>query len=153
VSDDLESFFWVLLYLAVKCRGISYEEDMKAVIDQHYDMDDNGNVAGGTGKLFCLRDRELNSSVVKSIVKTPCKDIIEELRALFNDYYRYSKGGLRVPNDPTVNTQREKDPGVLEATTNLSSSEWILKMINGHLSSKLGVDDDSTVVYTRPCFA
>ncbi|KAF8482279.1 hypothetical protein F5888DRAFT_1598029, partial [Russula emetica] len=36
VSDDLESFFWVLLYLVVKCRNITGEdlsENMKGVFD------------------------------------------------------------------------------------------------------------------------
>ncbi|KAF8503824.1 kinase-like domain-containing protein, partial [Russula emetica] len=50
VSDDLESFFWVLLYLVVKCRNITGEdlsENRKDVFDQHTNMDCNGNVTGG----------------------------------------------------------------------------------------------------------
>ena len=57
VSDDLESFFWVLLYLLVKCRNITgkdLSEDMKDVFDKHTDMDRNGNVTGGDGKHLCL---------------------------------------------------------------------------------------------------
>ena len=150
VSDDLESFFWVLLYLVVKCRNITGEdlsENMKDVFDQHTDMDRNGNVTGGKGKLFCLRDGELNSSVVYDLVKTPCGDIIEDLRTLFHDYYLYIPAHVtRISNARTVyESKRERDPRVREATTNLSSSEWILEMINGHLSSKWGVDDDSSL--------
>jgi len=150
VSDDLESFFWVLLYLVVKCRNITGEdltENMKDVFDQHTDMDRKGNVTGGKGKLFCLRDGELNSSVVYDLVKTPCGDIIEDLRALLHDYYRYIPAHeTRISNARSVyEAKRERDSRVREAAKNLSSSEWILEMINGHLSSKWDVDDDGSL--------
>jgi Fungal protein kinase len=150
VSDDLESFFWVLLYIVIKCRnstGEDFTEDMKDVFDQHTDMDRNGNVTGGKGKLFCLLDRELNSSVVYDLVKTPCGDIIEDLRTLFHDYYLYIPAReTRISNARTVyEAKREGDPRVGEAIKNLSSSEWVLEMINGHLASKWDVDDDSSL--------
>ena len=150
MSDDLESFFWVLLYLFVNCRNTTGEdlsEDMKDVFDQHTDMDRNGNVTGGKGKLFCLRDGELNSSVIYDLVKTPCGDIIEDLRTLFHDYYLYIPAHkIRISNGRLVHeAKRERDPRVREATKNLSSSEWILEMINGHLSSEWDVDDDGSL--------
>ena len=150
VSDDLESFFWVLLYLVLKCRNITGEdlsENMKNVFDQHTDMDRNGNVTGGKGKLFCLRDGELNSSIVYDLVKTRCGDIIENLRTLFHDYHRYIPAHeTRISNARRVyETKRGRDPRVQEATKNLSTSEWILEMINGHLSSKWDVDDDGSL--------
>jgi hypothetical protein len=150
VSDDLESFFWVLLYLVVKCRnstGEDLSEGMKDVFDQHTDMDRNGNVTGGKGKLFCLRDGELNSSIVYDLVKTPCGDIIEGFRALFHDYYLHIPAHeTRISNARFIyEAKRERDPRVREATQNLSSSAWILEMINEHLSSKWDVDDDGSL--------
>ena len=150
VSDDLESFFWVLLYLVVKCCNITGDdlsENMKDVFDQHNDMDRNGNVTGGKGKLFCLRDGELNSSVVYDLVKTPCGDIIEDLRTLLHDYYLYIPAHeTRISKARSVyEAKRERDSRVREATKNLSSSKWILDMINGYLSSKWDVEDDSSL--------
>ncbi|KAH8984958.1 hypothetical protein EDB92DRAFT_1766970, partial [Lactarius akahatsu] len=37
VSDDLESFFWVLLYLVVKCKSvgkINLSQNMQSIFDQ-----------------------------------------------------------------------------------------------------------------------
>jgi len=154
VSDDLESFFWVLLYQVVKCRNSTGEDlsaNMKDVFDQHTDMDRNGNVTGGKGKLFCLRDGELDSSVVYDLVKTPCGDIIEDLRTLFHDYYLYIPAHeTRTLNARLVyEAKRERDPRVREAIKNLSSSEWILGMINRYLSSKWDVDDDGSLHKTK----
>ncbi|KAH9017104.1 hypothetical protein EDB83DRAFT_2271270, partial [Lactarius deliciosus] len=58
VSDDLESFFWVLLYMVIKCRSvgkIDLSQDMQNVFDQSEDMDDDGIIRGGRGKLNCLQ--------------------------------------------------------------------------------------------------
>src|SRR6266852_1475680 len=79
VSDDLESFFWVLLYLVVKCRNITREdlsENMKDVFDQHSDMDRNGNVTGGNGKLLFLHNRKFDKTLIRALVNTPCRKII-----------------------------------------------------------------------------
>ena len=122
-------------------------ENMRDVFDQHTEMDRTGNVTGGKGKLFCLRDGELNSSVVYDLVKAPCGDIIEDLRTLFHDYYLY------IPAHETrtskaryvYEAKRERDSRVREATEKLSSSEWILEMINEHLSSGWDVDDDGSL--------
>ena len=120
---------------------------MKSVFDQHSDMDSKGNVTGGKGKLFCLRDGELNSSVVYDLVKTPCRDIIEDLRTLLQGYYLYIPAyETRISNARLVyEAKRERDSRVQEATKNLSSSKWILEMINEHLSYKWDVDDDNSL--------
>ncbi|KAH9992537.1 hypothetical protein BJV74DRAFT_884660 [Russula compacta] len=98
VSDDLESFFWVLLYLV-----------------------------------------------------TPCGDIIEELRTLFRDLY------CHVPLDASISTRaqlsiaakRERDSQVKDARKKLSSSEWILDMMNRHLGSRWDVTDDGSLIKTE----
>jgi hypothetical protein len=150
ISDDLESFFWVLLYQVVKCRnskGLSLEEQMRNVFDQHTEMDHNGIITGGKGKLFCLRDGELNLSIVYNLVKTPCRDIMEELRTLFHDFYLHIPAHEIRDSDALLvyEAKRKRDSRVQEATKNLSSSEWILGMINGYLSSKWDVDDDGSL--------
>jgi len=160
VSDDLESFFWVLLYQVVKCRnskGLSLEEQMRDVFDQHTEMDHNGIVTGGHGKLFCVRNGKLGERTVGTLVETPCGDVIEDLRDLFCDFYLFSEvapdvlentdsGGLRVRENKRKQALRvQKATRVREATTKLSSSEWILEMIKRHLSSEWDVDDDGSL--------
>ena len=140
----------MLLYQVVKCRNskrLSLERQMRNVFDQHTEMDHNGIITGGEGKLFCLRDGGLNLSVVYELVTSPCRDIIEDLRALFHDFY------LHIPANATRNpdallvyeSKRKRDLRVQEAAKNLSSSEWILEMINRYLSSKWDVDDDGSL--------
>jgi hypothetical protein len=143
VSDDLESFFWVLLYLVVKCRNITGEdlsENMKGVFDQHTDMDRNGNVTGGKGKLLCLHNEDFDKTMIRTLVDTPCRKIIEKLRSLFRDVNYSFKGADDDDSDDLVfQTKRQ------EATEKLASSEWILEMINEHLSSEWDVDDDGSL--------
>jgi hypothetical protein len=160
VSDDLESFFWVLLYEVVKCRnskGIGLEEQMRDVFDQHTEMDHNGIVTGGRGKLFCLRDGDLGETVVRKLVKTPCRKIIEELRALFRDFHLFAKvvpnlsegsdsDGSSSDEDERERVLRvQKTTQAREATKKLSSSEWILETISRHLSSEWDADDDGSL--------
>ena len=158
VSDDLESFFWVLLYLVAKCRnskGLSLEEQMRFVFDQHTEMGHNGIVTGGDGKLLCLHKAKLGEKTVWKLVKTPCRNIIEELRNLFCDFYLFVEDS---PDDPEGSDSGEfpvhedeqgsrdqKAIRVREATKKLSSSEWILGMINRYLSFKWDVDDDGSL--------
>jgi hypothetical protein len=142
----------VLLYQVVKCRnpkGLRLEEPMRDVFDQHTEMDHHGDVRGGRGKLMCLHELELDGIIVRMLVKTPCRKIIKKLRALFLAFYR------SVEEEPdsssTDEDERERDLRVQEAiqfqevAKKLSSSEWILEMINGYLSSKWDVDDDGSL--------
>jgi hypothetical protein len=72
------------------------------------------------------------------------------LRTLFHDHYLYIPAHeTRISNARLAyEAKRERDPRVREAAKNLSSSEWILEMINGHLSSKWDVDDDASLQKT-----
>ena len=143
VSDDLESFFWVLLYLVVKCRNSTQgkvSERMKDVFDQHTDMDHNGNVTGGRGKQRCLHNEEFDRAMIRTLVNTPCRDIFEKLRSLFRDV-NYSVAGEDDADSDALFFKTKR----LEATEKLRSSKWILEMINEHLSSKWDVDDDGSL--------
>jgi hypothetical protein len=150
----------VLLYEVVKCRnakGISLEGQMRDVFDQHTEMDHNGIVTGGDGKLFCVRNGKLGERTVRKLIKTPCRNIIEELRDLFCDFYLFAEVAPDVSEDsdsgdlPVHENERrqgsrvQKATRVREATKKLSSSEWILEMINSHLSSEWDDDDDGSL--------
>ncbi len=53
-------------------------------------MDHNGAVTGGKGNIFCLRDWELSKIIVRRLLTTPCRNITEELRAIFRDFYLFA---------------------------------------------------------------
>ena len=141
----------------VKCRnstGTDYSQKMKNVFDQHTNIDRNGNVTGGSGKHHCLHDGELGRKIVLKLVKTPCRNIIEELRALFHDFYLLVDLAPELSEDSDFDglltdkaeqEQKLRVQRVLEATKKIDSSKWMLEMINRHLSSKWGVDDDSSL--------
>jgi serine/threonine protein kinase len=152
VSDDLESFFWVLLYQVAKCRaaGLNLDEEMQNVFDFHTKLDEHGIVRGGKGKLNTLRNGELDSSTIDALVNTPCRDIIRELTSLFHDFYlhlsaRMDLGSLFLSK---YEAKRQADPRFLHAHKRLRSSEWVLDMINGHLASEWEVDDDGSLHQT-----
>ncbi|KAH8998192.1 hypothetical protein EDB92DRAFT_1337478 [Lactarius akahatsu] len=147
VSDDLESFFWVLLYEVIKCRNvrkIDLSKQMRNVFDQNDDMDDDGIIRGGTGKLSCLRQTDLGSAIVESLIETPCKNIIEDLRSLFNHRYRYVDPPLdTIPlMQLGIESKQDRDAEVQDAVKKLRSSEEVLRIINEHLKSRWDVDDD-----------
>jgi hypothetical protein len=138
----------------VKCRnskGISLEEQMRDVFDQHTEMDHNGIVTGGDGKLFCVRNGKLGERILRKLVKTPCRDIIEDLRDLFQDFYLFAEVAANLSEDSEDENERKRDlrirkaGQIREANKKLSSSKWILETINRHLSSKWDVDDDGSL--------
>ena len=135
---------------------MNFSERMKTVFDQHTDIDRNGDVTGGNGKHLCLHNMELGRNTVRKLVKTRCRNIIEELRALFRDFYTFVDLAPDLSEDSdcgslTDKAEQEQDfrfqqtTRALEATKKISSSKWILEMINRHLSFKWDVDDDSSL--------
>ncbi len=117
---------------------------MRDVFDQHYDTDKDGITRGGRGKLGSLRGVELHRSRIARLVKTPCRNIIEELRSLFNHLYLYLPA--RLDPDPdvqsSIESEREEDENVQNAIRRLQSSEEVLSIINKHLASSWDVDGD-----------
>ncbi|KAH9000869.1 hypothetical protein EDB86DRAFT_3242278 [Lactarius hatsudake] len=139
VSDDLESFFWVLLYLVVKCKTFSTK----------CDTDDDGITRGGRGKLYCLRQGDLGHVIVEFLVQTPCRDIIEELRSLFDNLYRHVQPFAdTIPRmQSRIKSKRDQDESVQDALMKLRSSEEVLSIINKHLDStgSWDVDNDGSL--------
>ena len=153
MSDDLESFFWVLLYLIAKCmkesRTANVPQEMQLVFDdQYYDMRNDGITRGGSGKLSCLRDGGyLGFIIVEQLVKTPCRDIVEELRSLFQDLYRHVQ--LMVDTHPETQERirrlRDQDKAVQSAIRKLQSSEEVLAIFDKHLAFHWDVDNDRSL--------
>jgi len=154
LSDDLESFFWVLLYQVVRYRDRTkgLKEDMADVFDQ-YESKKVGRSRGGKGKLAVLGGIELPTPIILGLTfRTPCSAIIEELRALFHDFYRFVF--YRTPPEPEVvemyQKLRETDPRVQEARSKLQSSDAFLAILEKHLNSAWDVDDDGSLDLSEP---
>jgi hypothetical protein len=148
----------VLLYQIAKCRNagtLDLSKDMQDIFDQYTQHDRDGVVRGGAGKILCIGDAHpgdrLDSTTVEELVITPCKDIIEDLRALFRDLYLYvpTRADLSSDTKLSLETKREQDPRVKNAREKLHSSEWVLDVMNKHLASRWDVDDDGSLHKTE----
>jgi hypothetical protein len=137
----MESFFWVLLYQIAKYRKTELDSssDIKRVFYQYPDSDsDDYHFGGSKGKRLCLKNYELDPIVIECLVGTPCRNIIEDLRDLFRDFYGYPPPGryLSPEERASAEASKEQNPLVLAAREKLRSSEWILGVINGHLAAE-----------------
>ena len=154
LSDDLESFFWVLLYQVVRYRDRTkgLKEDMADVFDQ-YESKKVGRSRGGKGKLAVLGGTELPTPIILSLTfRTPCSAMIEELRALFHDFYLFVsyQTGLEPEVVEMYEKLRETDPRVQVARNKLQSSDAFLAILEKHLNSAWDVDDDGSLGLSEP---
>src|SRR6266850_5813948 len=154
ISDDLESFFWVLLYQIVRGRDEKKEfrQAMVDVFDQYESVKRNRS-RGGKGKLNVLGGTELKRQVIMGLTyKTPCSAMTEELRALFNDFYLHVS--YRKSPQPEVEAMyakmMEEDPQVQRARKKLQSSETFLAILERHLNSGWDVNDDGSLDRSDP---
>ncbi|KAI9507640.1 hypothetical protein F5148DRAFT_1149590 [Russula earlei] len=89
LHDDIESFYWVLIYIVMKCRHSAIEgqsQDMQHVFDGYSDVDEDGVIWGGDRKLSFLHKLILHPDSF-GFVPEPCCQIIEELRTLLKTFY------------------------------------------------------------------
>ncbi len=134
--------------MIAKCRKepgtARVSQQMQRVFDQYDDMDDDGIMRGGGGKLSCLQGGYLPVEAVEELAETPCKDIIEELRSLFHDLYRHIPliADTRPEMQEKIGRKRDKDEKVQNAIKKLVSSEEVLAIIDKHLASNWDVDND-----------
>ena len=140
----------MLLYEVAKCRnvrGVDHSGELQHVFDQYSRLGHDDAVTGGVGKRICLKDGPLGRAIVRDLVKTPCRDIIEKLRTLFHDFYLHDTTGDNISPETHLfyKCLREEDPRVKDAREKLRSSQWILDMINAHLASKWDVDNDGSL--------
>lgn len=124
---------------------------MRRIFDPHTDLDCSGLVTGVQGKLACVRDEILDRPIVRALVQTPCKGIIEDFRVLSRDFYFYAPMVIDVSTEARLSCEadREEDPQVKDAREKLSSSQWILDTkldtINRHLACQWNVDDGGSL--------
>jgi len=125
---------------------------MADVFDQ-YESKKVGRSRGGKGKLAVLGGIELPTPIILGLTfRTPCSAIIEELRVLFHDFYRFVS--YRTSPEPEVvemyQKLRETDPRVQEARSKLQSSDAFLAILEKHLNTAWDVDDDGSLDLSEP---
>ena len=154
VSDDLESFFWVLMYEVVRYRNDKakdFAEAMQFVFDTHTAPDKAGVVRGGDGKLNCVGGYKFSRKVIRGLVKTPCRKILEEMRSLFREIYcDITEGNASDTGSGTDEDEdRELEQRVKDAREKLRSSEVFLEIIERHLGSDWDIDNDGSLDVTE----
>jgi len=155
ISDDLESFFWVLIYEIVRYRAKktkTIENHMHEVFDQHFEADGAGMVKGGDGKLFFFLGGGglLSPSFIKATVETPCHAIIEEMRSLLCDLYLYIEAGDNPVSQSDIEEKRRADPQIDCAHERLQTSDAFLAIMKKHLGSEWDIDDDGSLDLIEP---
>jgi hypothetical protein len=150
VSDDLESFFWVLMYEVVRYRNDKakdFAEAMQFVFDTHTAPDKAGVVRGGDGKLICVFGYKLSRKVIRGLVKTPCRKIIEEMRSLFRELYcDITEGNASDTESGTDEDEdRELEQRAKDAREKLRTSKMFLEIIEKHLGSDWDIDNDGSL--------
>ncbi|KAI0263436.1 hypothetical protein BC834DRAFT_938764 [Gloeopeniophorella convolvens] len=161
LSDDLESFFWVLLYQICRHRTMSerIRIAMGAVFDQHSEPGKDGLAIGGYGKLGCLKGLLLTSQDTQDLVPAPCQQILSDLRLHFNDLYYFTtytlpdpsrKMPMQIVREPPdyMKTHRANKVHLElleEASERLQSSDWMLEMFDGVLASEWEGPDEGSL--------
>ncbi|KAI9431634.1 hypothetical protein F5148DRAFT_1155081 [Russula earlei] len=144
LHDDIESFYWVLIYIVMKCRHSAIEgqsQDMQHVFDGYRDVDEDGVIRGSDGKLSFLHKLILHLDSF-GFVPEPCRQIIEELRTLLKTFYDDINPKSIMP-EPQA--ERNVWTEVKDAHEKLCSSEWVLNLITWNLESKNWSNDDSSL--------
>ncbi|KAI9437383.1 hypothetical protein F5148DRAFT_1294246 [Russula earlei] len=144
ISDDIESFYWVLIYIVMKCRHSAIEgqsQDMQRVFDGYRDVDEDGVIRGSDGKLSFLHKLMLHPDTF-GFVPEPCRQIIEELRTLLKTFYDDINPKSIMPEPQAERNVRTE---VKDAHEKLCSSEWVLNLITRNLESKNWSDDDGSL--------
>ncbi|KAI0297791.1 hypothetical protein B0F90DRAFT_1669320 [Multifurca ochricompacta] len=150
ICDDLESFFWVLVYQIAKCRSPGKTDTsmaMQLVFDGHSVVGSDNLVRGGVGKFYFLRGSHILPDTIEWLAATPCSDIVEELRTLFCDLYLHvvpEYDGFKARKQEIL-AKQEKQPRVQDARKKLSSSDWVLSIFDKHLATRWEVDDDGSL--------
>lgn len=154
VSDDLESFFWVLVYEVVRYKndkGMNLEDSMKHVFDWHSEPDKAGFVKGGDGKLDCVAGIKFSASIIETLVETPCCAIIEEMRSVLHDLYLHMEAvDLIACVQSRIAEKRKNDPRVEQAREKLQTSDVFLAMFERHLGTGWDITDDGNLDVIEP---
>ncbi|KAI0273344.1 hypothetical protein BC834DRAFT_1037998 [Gloeopeniophorella convolvens] len=155
LSDDLESFFWVLLYQILRFRMSDdlkefYRRRIRQVFDQYEGVLDPTTlkkiITGGAGKKDCLGGEMFADDEIALFVTTPCKEIIKDMRRLFSPVYLHlGKTLVSRPLQLSRESQRARDPLVQQALKKVQSSEALLAIMEKHLAHRWDVTDDGSL--------
>ncbi|KAI0297805.1 hypothetical protein B0F90DRAFT_1819123 [Multifurca ochricompacta] len=132
ICDDLESFFWVLVYQIAKCRSPGDNDMLKAmqlVFDDHSGVGSDNLVRGGVGKFDLLGGAHIRPEVIAWLAATPCIPEYNKFKAMKQE----------------ILAKQEKQPRVQDARKKLSSSDWVLSIFDKHLATRWEVDDDGSL--------
>ena len=144
LSDDLESFFWVLLYEVIcyrDCESLYSEQNIQQVFGRPSGYFDSPEM----GKLNCIFNLRLSSLFVEILVKTPCRNIIEEMRSLFCGLYTAFEMDFPEQSSDEEDTGRGP-PAILSKTRKkLRTSDAFLAILENHLRSDWDIDDDGSL--------
>jgi hypothetical protein len=146
ISDDLESFFWVLMYEVVRYTNTASDlkDATQEVFDYHSEPDREGIVKGGRGKLACVKDSALSSGVINLLVKTPCREIIEEMRSLFYDFHLMEDASLTKSQRLCIEAERKRVPRFNVAREKLQTSDAFLAIFERQLGFEWDINDDGS---------
>ncbi|KAI9437125.1 hypothetical protein F5148DRAFT_1154424, partial [Russula earlei] len=113
------------------CSGANHKI-CNSVFDGYRDVDEDGVIRGGDGKLSFLHKLMLHPDSF-GFVPEPCRQIIEELRTLLKTFYDDINPKSIMPEPQAERNVRTE---VKDAHEKLCSSEWVLNLITWNLESK-----------------
>ena len=98
------------------------------------------------GKLGCVFDCTFSSFLIKILVKTPCREIIEEMRSLFRSFYASHDVDTNISSSEESTDEEGAGQGlsVREARKKLQTSDAFLAILEKHLQSEWDVDNDGS---------
>ncbi len=122
---------------------------MKRVFDWHSEPDKAGFVKGGDGKLHCVGRTTLSTSLIETLVETPCCAIIEEMRSVLHDLYLYMEAvDLIALTQSRIAKKRKNDPRVEHAREKLQTADVFLAIFEKHLGTEWEITDDGSLDLT-----
>jgi len=126
------------------------EDSMKHVFDWHSEPDKAGFVMGGDGKLTCVGGSKFSTSIIETLVETPCCAIIEEMRSVLHDLYLYMEAVDIIACIQRISEKRKNDSRVEHAREKLQTSDVFLAIMEKYLTSEWDIDDDGSIDLTEP---
>jgi len=132
-------------------KAKDFAEAMRFVFDSYSAPDKAGVVRGGDGKLNCVGGYKLSRKVIRGLVKTPCRRIIEEMRSLFRELYcDITEGNVSDTESGTDEDEdRELEQRVQDAREKLRTAGVFLGIIERHLGSAWDINNDGSLDITE----
>jgi hypothetical protein len=142
------------MYEVVRYRndeGIDLEYSMQQLFDWSSKPNKSGFVKDGDGKLECVGGSRFSTIIIETLVETPCRAIIEEMRSILHDLYLYAEA---VDLDPCTQSRlaekRKTDPRVKHAHEKVRTSDIFLAIFEKYLESVWNINDDGSLRFTGP---